>query len=69
MDSHFVGIDISKLHLDVAVRVADGRKLARFGVENTAKGHAELIARLPAGALVAYEPTAAFSRASLRSDR
>ena len=38
----FVGIDVSKAKLDVAV----GQDAAVFSVANTPEGHAELVARL-----------------------
>jgi transposase len=54
----FVGIDVSKAHLDVAVRPAG----AAFRLENTPAGLAELVARLGplAPALVVLEATGGY---------
>ena len=58
----FVGIDVSKAHLDVAVR-PDGLS---FRVANTDKGIASLIERLAplTPALVLLEPTGGYERAA-----
>ncbi len=56
----FVGVDVSKAHLDVAVR-PDG---AAFRLENTPAGLAELVARLarPGPTLVVLEATGGYER-------
>lgn len=67
MDSRFAGIDVSKLHLDMALIAADGQRLDRCRLPNTAVGHRQLIARLPVGTHVALEPTASYDRAVARA--
>jgi transposase len=67
MNESAVGIDVSKLKLDVCV--VDGTKFKYKVVKNTRSGHAELIAwlvqrKLPADVPVVLEATGAYSEAA-----
>lgn len=67
MNDSAVGIDVSKLKLDVCV--VDGTKFKYKVVKNTRSGHAELIAwlvqrKLPADVPVVLEATGAYSEAA-----
>lgn len=56
--SHFVGIDVAMDKLDIHIHPAG----TCFALPNTGQGVAELVARLPAGAVVALEASGGYER-------
>ena len=59
----YVGIDVSKDTLDVAIPVDSSSNYARFKVSNTVEGFAELVLALPAGACCVMESTGVYHTA------
>src|SRR5258708_35823451 len=57
----FVGVDVSKAHLDVAVFEQAGRRR----LPNRSAGWAQLIDALPAGAVVGVEPSGGYERGAV----